>query len=81
MRTCLFQIFLIKLLLLKTIFSFSLEEIKIELEAMGIQKNQLNFLEEQLQYDELQDPNFSFEEIVIKKGYFSYLNYYFILKT
>lgn len=69
MRLSWSPIVLINFLLLKTIFSYNSEEIEMKLEAMGIKRKQLNFLQEPYIYDEFQDRNLSFEEIVIRKGY------------
>lgn len=68
MKKCLLPILLMQFLLLKTIFSYDIEEIKMKLEAMGLQKKQLSFLEEPVTYDEFQDQNLPFEEIVVRKG-------------
>lgn len=74
MRTFILSFIVTQLVILKTIFSYNLEEIKIKLENMGLQTKQLSFLEESLTNDEYDDKNFSFEQIVIRKGYIFNLN-------
>jgi len=68
MRTLLFPIMYLQLILINKVFSSELDELMNILNNKQNERKELNFLEEPLLYNENDDKNLSFEQMVLSKG-------------